>query len=143
MFHLGAFHMEGSAPRKTMATCIAPVRAHNPLISQRRSFWQRIFLTIELRFVKFSVTGAFKIISLLGIRIKAELPTYVKVYPHRPTLKNRIFVPKSYKTGDFLPLYIDIQYVKDKQLVLLSRSRLGRWRSPWPFLGRTFRIIIC
>ena len=54
------------------------------------------------------VTGAFKIFSLPGIQNKAELPTFTKAYPVQPALNNRVFIPKSYKTNDVLPLYIDI-----------------------------------
>jgi acetyl esterase/lipase len=36
-------------------------------------------------------------------------PTYTKVYPVRPMIKNRVFIPNTYKAGDRpLPLYIDI-----------------------------------
>lgn len=35
-------------------------------------------------------------------------PTLSKVYPCRPNLKHRIFFPKSYQSGDSLPLYINI-----------------------------------
>ncbi|KAG0648793.1 Esterase [Hyphodiscus hymeniophilus] len=78
------------------------------IVSTQRSLWQRIFMTIKLRFIKAIVTGAFMIFGLPGIRNTAELPTYTKIYPIRQTLVNRIFIPKSYKTGDSLPLYLDI-----------------------------------
>ncbi|KAJ9654519.1 hypothetical protein H2198_006462 [Neophaeococcomyces mojaviensis] len=35
-------------------------------------------------------------------------PTYTKRYPIRPMLECRVFIPKSYKTNQKLPLYIDI-----------------------------------
>ena len=80
----------------------------SPILPRKRSLWRRIFLYIKLRLVKALVTGAFKIFSLPGIRDAAEQPTYKKVYAIRPSLTNRVFIPKSFKTGDVLPLYIDI-----------------------------------
>ena len=35
-------------------------------------------------------------------------PTIVKAYPCRPHLRNRIFIPKSHKPGDILPIYLDL-----------------------------------
>jgi acetyl esterase/lipase len=38
----------------------------------------------------------------------AARPTMVKAYPCRPLLRNRIFIPKSHKAGEVLPLYLDL-----------------------------------
>jgi hypothetical protein len=80
----------------------------SPIPAPKRSLWQCIFLYIKLRLVKALVTVALKIFSLPGIRDAAGQPNYKKVYPSRPSLTNRVFIPKSYRTGDVLPLYIDI-----------------------------------
>lgn len=86
----------------------APDGVDGPAISPTRSLWQRIFLTIKIRLFKALVTGVFKVWSLPGIRNKSIQPTFTKVYPCQPTLTNRVFIPKSYKSGDVLPLYLSI-----------------------------------
>jgi acetyl esterase/lipase len=59
--------------------------------------------------MKFVVTNFFRVINLPGIRDSSIQPTFTKVYPCQPALKNRVFVPKSWKSGDsLLPLFIDI-----------------------------------
>lgn len=82
--------------------------SEGPILSPKRSLWQRLFLTIKIRLFKALVTSVFKVWSLPGIRDNAIQPTYTKVYPCQPTLTNRIFIPKSYKSGDILPLYLSI-----------------------------------
>jgi hypothetical protein len=91
-----------------MATTVSK-GAENPLLSPKRSLWQRILLNCRLRFFKALVAVLFKLFNLPGIRNEAQQPTYKKVYPCTPTLTNRVFIPKSYKDGDILPLYLDIQ----------------------------------
>ncbi|MCJ1375250.1 hypothetical protein MMC20_006484 [Loxospora ochrophaea] len=60
---------------------------------------------------------AFKIFVKLALGLKRRLkplppanrPTYTKYYGIRPMVKNRVFIPSSYKDGDRkLPLYINI-----------------------------------
>jgi acetyl esterase/lipase len=55
------------------------------------------------------VTFALAVIGLPGLRKISNLPTFEKSYPSQKTLKNRVFSPKSLKSGDaLLPLYLDI-----------------------------------
>ena len=60
---------------------------------------------------------SFKLFVYLGLRVmyymKAKeraryAPTYSKTYKVRPMLKNRVFIPASYKPGTRIPLFIDI-----------------------------------
>lgn len=41
-------------------------------------------------------------------KLKARRPTYTKRYSVRMTLENRIFIPESWKSGQQLPLYINV-----------------------------------
>lgn len=93
-----------------MATAhTTPAGEHSPAVSPKRSLWQRLILTIKLRLFKALVTAAFKVWSLPGIRNESIQPTFTKVYPCQPTLTNRVFIPKSYKSdGTLYPLYLDI-----------------------------------
>jgi acetyl esterase/lipase len=73
------------------------------------SVFKRLQLAIRLRLFKFVTSTLINLINLPGIRDNSTLPTFIKVYPCRPNLKNRVFIPKSWKSGDaLLPLYIDI-----------------------------------
>jgi hypothetical protein len=72
--------------------------------------------SIAIRMAYFLCLWALKMGTLLGFRITrmlwptpAELrPTIVKASPCRPHLRNRIFIPKSHKSGDILPLHLDL-----------------------------------
>lgn len=68
----------------------------------------RLRYAIRIRILKALTTVFFRVLSLPGIRNSSILPTFTKAYPCRPTLTNRVFIPKLYKTGDILPLYLDI-----------------------------------
>ena len=73
------------------------------------SVFKRLQLAIRLHLFRFVTSTLIKLIHLPGIRDNSILPTFTNVYPCQPTLKNRVFVPKSWKSGDaLLPLYIDI-----------------------------------
>ncbi|TVY48480.1 Arylesterase [Lachnellula occidentalis] len=73
------------------------------------SLFERLQLAIKLHWYKFITSILSKVLHSPGIRDSSTLPTFTKVYPCRPTLTNRVFVPKSWKSGDaLLPLYIDI-----------------------------------
>jgi acetyl esterase/lipase len=128
----------------------APAGAATRFFSPRRSLWQRIFLTIKVRFFKAIVTSFIKVSSLPGLRNKAIQPTYTKVYACQPTLINRIFIPKSYKSGDVLPLYISIHgggfvigspamddpfssgFANDNKIILVSMDYPKAPESPYP-----------
>jgi acetyl esterase/lipase len=92
-----------------MATAGTSAVEDSPAISPKHSLWQRFIFTIRLRLFKALVTTVFKIWNLPGIRNKSIQPTFTKIYPGQPTLTNRVFLPKSYKSdGPLLPLYLDI-----------------------------------
>ncbi|TVY85058.1 putative alpha/beta hydrolase [Lachnellula suecica] len=79
------------------------------LYSPPASKFKRLQLTIKLHLLKFLTKGFFTFLNLPLIRDSSILPTFTKIYPCQPKLQNRIFVPKSWKSGDaLLPLYIDI-----------------------------------
>lgn len=73
------------------------------------SFLTRLRFAIRLRVIKFLLKTVFQGLNLPGIRDRSIQPTFTKVYPCQPGLTNRVYVPKSYKSGDALmPLYINI-----------------------------------
>lgn len=59
--------------------------------------------------MRFASRQFFRILNLPGYRDNSIQPTVTKTYPCRPALTHRVFIPKSYKSGDaLLPLYLDI-----------------------------------
>jgi acetyl esterase/lipase len=63
------------------------------------------FTKIVLR-ARWSLRG---LLVLLGrVPKPSGKPTLLKVYPSRPKLKHRVYFPKSYQSGESLPLYINI-----------------------------------
>ncbi|KAH8599741.1 Alpha/Beta hydrolase protein [Bisporella sp. PMI_857] len=71
------------------------------------SLFQRLHFFVRAHIIKGFVTSYFNVVSLLGIHQKQGSPTFIKVY--QKGLTNRVFVPKSWKSGDApLPLYLDI-----------------------------------
>ncbi|KAH6724366.1 prolyl oligopeptidase-like protein [Leptodontidium sp. MPI-SDFR-AT-0119] len=75
----------------------------------RRSSFQRVAYFLRIHILKFLTSVYFRALSLPLIRNNSILPTFTKVYPCRPTLTNRVFIPKSYKPDDaLLPLFLDI-----------------------------------
>lgn len=72
-------------------------------------FLTRLYFACKLYTIKFLTKGFLIVLNLPGIRNRANQPTFTKVYPVQPSLRHRIFIPKSYKSGDpLLPLYLDI-----------------------------------
>ena len=75
-----------------------------------RFTWLRYFVFIcmakSLLKVGWSLRG---LLVLLGRAHKPSCkPTFSKVYQCRPKLKHRVFFPKVYKSGESLPLYVNI-----------------------------------
>jgi acetyl esterase/lipase len=91
-----------------------PVSSTTPLIgspsyARKLPFLQRFGFAVILHVVRFIIDIGLRLLNLPGIRDNSILPTFTRVYPCRPALTNRIFIPKSYSPGDAaLPLYIDI-----------------------------------
>ncbi|KAL3423754.1 alpha beta hydrolase fold protein [Phlyctema vagabunda] len=81
----------------------------NPKFLPKLSTWDWIAIKIRTYFLKSLVKTFLAIIRLPGLRDTSVWPTYTKVYPCRPYLTHRVFIPKTYKDGDqLLPLYVDI-----------------------------------
>lgn len=79
------------------------------LVSAPLPLSSRLALAIKLWFIKGIVTLLLEASRLPGLRNTSILPTFERIYPIQKTLRNRVFVPKSYKSGDaLLPLYLNI-----------------------------------
>jgi acetyl esterase/lipase len=79
----------------------------DPLYPKPRTLFQRIGWFLRLHLIKFLFSTILGLMNLLAD--KSVKPTSIKTYSPRPSLKHRVFFPKSYKTGDGpLPLYLDI-----------------------------------
>ena len=86
-----------------------PSTSQEAIYPGRLSIFQRLRYAVKLHLFKSIFKALFAVLNLPGVRNKSILPTFTKVYPVRPRLTNRIFIPKSYKSGDaLLPLYLDI-----------------------------------
>jgi acetyl esterase/lipase len=68
----------------------------------------RMSYFLQLWAFKIGVSIGFSLMRLLKPSLATYRPTYTKNYPCRPHLQNRVFIPKSYKDGELLPLYLDI-----------------------------------
>jgi len=91
-----------STPQASTSTAASPVYIRLP-------FFKRLRLAIRLYILKILASIFLRVVHFPGIVDTPTLPTFTKSYPCRSSLKNRIFIPKSYKSGDgLLPLYIDI-----------------------------------
>lgn len=75
----------------------------------KHSLLTRIRFAIRIRITKFLTTTLFNVLGFPGIRDNSIQPTFKRFYPCRPELENRVFFPKSYKSGDpLIPLYLSI-----------------------------------
>lgn len=80
-----------------------------PFVLAPLPFSTRINYGIRLWGLKIFIKLAINLVSLVMRRPASKRPTYTKVYPDRPMITNRVFIPISYKAGDKpLPLYINI-----------------------------------
>jgi len=69
----------------------------------------RLFYAIKLYLIKFVTKILLRVLNLPGIRKREHQPTFTKVYPIQPSLRHRVFFPKTYKSGDaLLPLYLNL-----------------------------------
>lgn len=74
----------------------------------KHSLLARIRFAIRIRITKLFTTMFVNILRFV-IRDSSIQPTLKKSYPCRPDLENRVFFPKSYKSGDpLMPLYLSI-----------------------------------
>ncbi|RDL39628.1 uncharacterized protein BP5553_03968 [Venustampulla echinocandica] len=79
-----------------------------PINLRPSPFLTRLRFAVRIRVLKFLLKTVFQALNLPGIRDKSVQPTFTKVYPCQPGLTNRVYIPKSYKSGDaLLPLYLN------------------------------------
>ncbi|KAH8812050.1 prolyl oligopeptidase-like protein [Xylogone sp. PMI_703] len=80
-----------------------------PVQMPSASFFQGVVHRIRIGFIRLLTDTIMNILDLPGIRDPSTQPTFKKSYPCQPTLTHRVFVPKTWKSGDpALPLYIDL-----------------------------------
>lgn len=82
----------------------SPARA----ILQQPPLLRRLFNYMILWALKIALYTHASITHYRSVEHRASAPTLIKCYPSRPKLRNRIFFPKSYKSGTQLPLLLDI-----------------------------------
>ena len=80
----------------------------SPLPQPSLSLPTRISYFIQLWAMKISVSLGLSIASLLKLPIASYPPTLTRTYSCQPHLENRVFIPKTHKAGEALPLYLDI-----------------------------------
>lgn len=80
-----------------------------PLPSTSGSLFQRLRWAVRLWIFKsVVVTALFAIRRIKSAETQKVSATYTKRYTVRSALENRVFIPKDWKPGQKLPLYIDI-----------------------------------
>ena len=81
----------------------------SPLVTAPLPFSTRVSYAVRLWALKILVKCLRGFAKVLKSKPVCKRPTYIKKYPVRSMIRNRIFIPKSYKAGDrALPLYINI-----------------------------------
>ena len=79
------------------------------VVSPPLSLLARVNCAARLWAFKFLITSALGLFRTFKRgEVNAVKPTYTKRYEVRPMLENRFFIPKNWKSGTKLPLYIDI-----------------------------------
>jgi acetyl esterase/lipase len=69
----------------------------------------RLNCAVRLWSFKFFVAAALSLFRTVKRgEVNTVKPTYTKRYQVRPMLENRVFIPKAWKAGTKLPVYIDI-----------------------------------
>lgn len=79
-----------------------------PLLKVRLPFPHRLNCFIRLWALKILASIIFTLSRLIYPPPPSLRPTLIKRYPCRPGLQTRVFYPPNYKSGDLLPLYLDI-----------------------------------
>ncbi|KKY13947.1 putative alpha beta hydrolase fold protein [Phaeomoniella chlamydospora] len=83
--------------------------AIEPIIMPPRSLGRRFALFIQVWSFKIFVNSTLAILRVFKIGgIGVFRPTYTKTYPVGARLQNSVWLPESYKSGQTLPLLIDI-----------------------------------
>lgn len=68
----------------------------------------RVSYFLQLWVMKIGISTGFSLLRLLKPALRSCIPAFTKTYPCRPHLENRVFIPKNYKSGELLPLYLDV-----------------------------------
>ena len=80
-----------------------------PIINPPLPLTDRLNCAVRLWAFKGLVVAALAVIrTVWRSDFDKHKPTYTKRYAAQPTLENRIFIPTDWKSGERLPLYIDI-----------------------------------
>jgi acetyl esterase/lipase len=83
--------------------------SNDPVFLDNFPLITRIGLLLRVHFIKLLTTTVFFVLNLPGVRDTSIQPTYIKKYPVHPTLETRVYIPRSYKSGDpLMPLYLSI-----------------------------------
>jgi acetyl esterase/lipase len=91
-----------------MSTELEQLYGAGPLPSPKLPLSSRIRLFIKTWFFKTVVKVIFGLHRNLKPPPPSQHPTILKTYPVRPRLTNRVFIPRSHKSNEPLPLYIDM-----------------------------------
>ncbi len=113
--------------------------ARIPVPIPRLTFATRVSCFVQLWAFKAFFNLYTLFLRFRGDTDPAKRPTYTKVYPIRPMITNRVWIPKSYKPGDkLLPLLIDVHGAFDvmadcrKTTVIISAYKSSRrWLLHW------------
>ena len=81
---------------------------HEPCFQPTLSIATQITYFLWISALKIGTILGFKILRLLRPISTAAHPTTLKAYSCRPHLQNRIFIPRTYRPGENLPLYLDL-----------------------------------
>jgi acetyl esterase/lipase len=80
--------------------------SYPPLLNPKLSLARRTRYFLQLWSLKIASAAGLSLVRLFK-PIPAEFrPTHIKAYSCRPHLRNRIFIPRSHKPGQLLPLYL-------------------------------------
>jgi len=79
----------------------------SPIPYSKAPITSRISYFLKLWGLKILTTIGFGLVRLFKPAPPAIRPSIIKAYACRPRLRNRIFIPRSRKSGELLPLYLD------------------------------------
>ncbi|KAF4625234.1 hypothetical protein G7Y89_g12933 [Cudoniella acicularis] len=84
-------------------------RTPSARLVSKPSLTKRVVYFFKLWSLKLITKIGFAVVRLLQSQPSELRPTYLKAYPCRPRLVNRIFVPKEFhESAELFPLYIDL-----------------------------------
>lgn len=79
-----------------------------PLIYTKAPITSRFSYFVKLWSLKILERAGFAVIRTLKPAPKETRPSFLKTYPCRPHLRNRIFIPQARKPWEQLPVYLDL-----------------------------------